>query len=61
MGACWRSPTKLVECENAECCYNASAQAVFEYWKFANSKKWKAMIQAELKKETMKSKVYLGF
>jgi len=35
----------------SKCCYDASCQAVFEYWKFANSEKWKKMIKQELEKE----------
>jgi len=50
MGQCWRS-TERKECPMSKCCYDASCQAVFEYWKFANSEKWKKMIKQELEKE----------
>jgi len=35
----------------SKCCYDASCKALFEYWKFANSKEWKEMVSKELEKE----------
>jgi hypothetical protein len=46
---CWRD--NKTRCEKMMCCYNASCQAVFEYWKFANSEEWKRIVQIELEKE----------
>lgn len=51
-GQCWRERTKRKPCEKASCCYNASGQACFEYWKYANSEKWKKMLADELKKRS---------
>jgi len=48
-GKCWRNPTK--DCDNFKCCYDASCQAVFEYWKFANSDQWKMILKEAIKKE----------
>lgn len=53
MGQCWRERTKRKECEHSNCCYNAFAQAVFEYWKFANSEQWKAILKREIEKEVV--------
>lgn len=54
LGVCWRNMEK--ECVLSKCCYDAGCQAIFDYWKFANSAKWKKMIAEELKKQaTMKS------
>ena len=49
---CWRDMTK--PCENMKCCYDASCKAVFEYWKFSNSKEWKRMVAEELRKEKVR-------
>lgn len=51
MGQCWRERTKRKECPMSKCCYDASCHALFEYWKFANSEKWKKIIEQELEKE----------
>jgi len=54
MNICWRDPKK--QCQNAKCCYDASCQAIFEYWKFANSKEWKNMVEKELKRQAGEKK-----
>lgn len=42
---CWRDPHK--QCELSKCCYDASCNAVFKYWKFANSEEWhQALLKA---------------
>ena len=50
MSICWRDMEN--ECELSNCCYRASSKAVFEYWKFSNSDKWKKMVEQELDRET---------
>jgi len=54
-GYCWRQrpdqdPTP---CDKSKCCYDASCQAVFDYWKFASSEEWKRMVERELAKERL--------
>ena len=58
---CWRSMRdtargkgKLIECEMSKCCYDASCQAVFDYWKFAHSDEWKEILRREIEKERKK-------
>jgi len=51
---CWRDLKK--DCELSKCCYDASCQAVFDYWKFANTPTWRDMVAAELIKEVLKEK-----
>lgn len=41
---------KEFECAHSKCCYDASCKAVFNYWKFANSPKWKKMLEEELER-----------
>lgn len=49
---CWRqrADRNPKPCPLSKCCYDASCQAVFEYWKFINSKQWKDMIKKEMEK-----------
>ncbi len=53
---CWRDLTKF--CLLSNCCYDASCRAVFDYWKFANSPKWKEMVAEELKKQANLKSAY---
>ena len=50
---CWRqrADRNPKPCEMSKCCYDASCEAVFDYWKFAHSQEWKKMVAEELKKE----------
>jgi len=59
MGQCWRERTKRKECPMSKCCYDASCHAVFEYWKFSNSKQWKKMLKEEMEKERQKAIAFL--
>lgn len=56
MRHCWkvRADRNPPECEHAKCCYDASCQAVFDYWEFANSDEWKRIVQREFEKEKLK-------
>jgi len=55
-GYCWRDRADRdpKPCDKSKCCYDASCQAVFDYWKFANSDEWKEMVKRELAKERAK-------
>jgi len=50
---CWavRPDKNPPPCDKMSCCYNASCKAVFDYWKFANSKEWKKIVAQELVKD----------
>lgn len=53
---CWRDLTR--KCLLSKCCHDASCRAVFDYWKFANSDTWKAMVAEELKKVALQKSAY---
>lgn len=55
-GRCWRDIEK--RCDRSMCCYDASCQALFHYWKFANSPKWKKMVAEELKRQALQKSAY---
>ena len=51
MMQCWKERTVRKECPLAKCCYEAGAQALFEYWKYANSEEWKKRLAEALEEE----------
>lgn len=56
---CWkvRPPEKPKECEHSNCCYNASCQAVFDYWKYAHDE-WKRIVEKELEREKQRQATF---
>jgi len=55
-GRCWSDIKK--RCVLTKCCYDACCQALFNYWKFANSDKWKEMVEAELTRQALEKSAY---
>jgi len=50
---CWcvRPDKNPKACEFSKCCYDATCKALFDYWKFAQGKKWREILKRELEKE----------
>ena len=57
MKHCWLAVRsgRIIECEVSGCCYDQASQAVFDYWKYANSDEWKKILENQLNKEKEKS------